>query len=421
MEGGASAAPPGDAQGTSASPPPEAGARGDASRDGAQASSAGDRDADTHGELRDAGTLGPEASGSVGPGDASDASDAPQVVRVPAPLPVDPVTHAVILISVDGLAARFVEAEIDAQRAPTFARLRDEGACTWNARTEARSSVTLPNHLSMMSGRPAGLVPGLPEAAHNFLTDSDPGPEHTVHGANPNLTYVRSVFDEVHDLGGYTALFAGKSKFDVYARSYSAPYAWPDLYETDDGPDKIDQYTMLQPTDGLVAAFLDAAVAGVNLQPNTPNFMMLHIPDTDLKGHGYGWGGPEYLAALEAADGWIGGILDAIDTESTLAGTVVIVTADHGGVDYSHINGPDVPEVARIPFCVWGLPIAPGDLYTRAGGTRTDPLNSYPLDEDVPGANAPIRNGDAANLALRLLGHGPLPGTLHRGFAVETL
>jgi len=336
-----------------------------------------------------------------------------------ATVSVSPValTNSVMLISVDGLAARFVDAEITAGSAPTFARLQREGSWTLNARCEARISVTLPNHTSMITGRPAVTVPDLPaETNHGYLENFDPGDSTTLHNrGNPNLAYVTSIFDEVHDRGGFTALYAGKSKFLLFRRSYAAPASRVDLLGPDDGRNKIDSFDVLEDTSALVSEFMEAVETGVGAHPDGPNFTMLHIRDTDSAGHAYGWGTDPYIQALELADYLIGGVLDAIATSEPLRNTVVIVTTDHGGIDLGHYNTA-LHEVVDIPFFVWGKGIPRGrDLYSVSQG-RKDPKDEIPMDAI---ANQPIRNGDAGNLALSLMGLPAIEGSLHQGLSLE--
>jgi hypothetical protein len=326
------------------------------------------------------------------------------------------ITNTVILISVDGLASRYLEQLIAAGRAPSFERLQRDGAFTHNARTEARITVTLPNHTSMLTGRPAVEVPDAPlDSAHGILVNYDLGDGATVHNSgNTNLAYAASIFDEIHDRGGYTSLYAGKSKFLFLRRSYSGMASRLDVIGgVDNGRNKVDGFDIIEDSASLVVSFLSSLEDGVGKNDEGPNFAFLHLRDPDSMGHTYGWGSDNYLAAVEYCDILIGGVLDTVRSTPELAGSTLIVTTDHGGIDTGHYD-TTLLEVARIPFYVWGGGISAGaDLYQLSDGTRVDPLESIPMD-NLPGQ--PIRNGDAANLALSLMGLPAISGALHAGF-----
>src|SRR6188768_3707349 len=68
----------------------------------------------------------------------------------------------VVLVSVDGLAARYLERLERANRVPAFARLVNNGASTKNARTDPTNTYTLPNHISMLTGLPVIAPPCAP-------------------------------------------------------------------------------------------------------------------------------------------------------------------------------------------------------------------------------------------------------------------
>lgn len=302
----------------------------------------------------------------------------------------------VVHVSVDGLRPDAV-ARQSAEALPAFARLRTEAAFTPNARTDPDYRNTLPNHTAQLTGRPVVGARG-----HGWTINVDPAPGATLHSNRG--AYVTSAFDVVHDAGLATATYVSKSKFSLFDVSYDARHGAPDTTGADDGRDKIDRFVYEPSTEELV----DRVVADLRESPAAYTFV--HLRDPDATGHWFGWSvrsGSRYLRAVRRADDRLGRILDAIEADDRLRGrTAVVVTADHGGSGRHHLAEREVHYT--VPFYVWGPGIAPADLYALNAGTRADPGAANPgLDADRP----PVRNGDAANLALDLLGLGPIPGS----------
>jgi hypothetical protein len=323
-----------------------------------------------------------------------------------------PVEH-VIFISVDGLRADLLSDLLTEDATgdfATFQRLVDEGASTFNARTDYSITKTLPNHTTMLTGRPVLQPDDQPDTVHHgYSSNSTPGPEDTLHNqGNPALDYVPSVFDVVHDHGLTTALYASKEKFAVFDRSYDAAHGAPDVTGLDDGADKIDAYLYAELGSPATAAPMHAAFAA-DLADGPAAFTFVSYRDPDSAGHDSAWASPTWNDAVRAVDGYLGDVLELVEATPDLADrTVVIVTSDHGGAGFGH-SDPANRRDYQIPFFVWGADVLAGsDLYALNPGTREDPGNGRP---DYGVAVAPIRNGDGANLALRLLGLPPIPGS----------
>lgn len=282
--------------------------------------------------------------------------------------------RSVLAVSVDGL-------DPDAMTGPAFDRLLEEGLGTRNARTAVELTVTLPNHTGMLTGRRVDAE----EGGHGVTWNVE-RPGATVPG--PDGTGVASVFDVVHAAGGTTALFAGKDKFALFEQSW---------------PDAIDEFAVDEDPEALVADAVE------DLTQEERRFTFLHLALPDEAGHAHGWLSPEYDAAVAETDRLLGEVLAAVDATPRLReGLVVVLTADHGGLpgERSH-SDPTDPDDYRVPFVVWGAGTAPGDLYER-NPDRADPGGRRPA-YDAP--RPPVRNGDLANVALTVLGLGPVPGS----------
>jgi len=301
----------------------------------------------------------------------------------------------VLLVSVDGLRPDALPILGDAG-APTFRRLIREGASTGNARTDPDHTVTLPNHTGMVTGRRV-----MGEQGHHWTHNDDPFPGVTLH--RNRAAYVASLFDVAHDHGLRTGLFAGKSKFSIFDTSYNERHGAPDATGEDNGRDKIDLYVHQEDSAELVTTFLAADAA------SPFDLAVLHFRDPDSIGHKHGWDltpGSPYLQSIQAVDAQLARILDAPDAGPRW----LLVTADHGGGTSTTGHGDHtLADNYTIPFLVWGPGVAAGqDLYALNPQTRQDPGQAQP-GHDAP--RSPIRNADAANLALGLLGLGPVPGS----------
>ena len=310
----------------------------------------------------------------------------------------------VIHVSVDGLAPKHLEALVAEGKAPTFARMQKEGAWTHNARTDFDLTITLPNHTCMVTGRPVKDRAADPVAiaGHMWIINTDPG-DRNLH--NSRHDYVASSFDVAHDNGLRTAMLASKSKFVLYDQSFDERNGAPDTTGDDNGRDKIDLYVKDGNTTAMTDRFLE------EMKANPFNYVFLHYADTDSKGHAKGWGSPEYMEALAHVDSQLGRILDFVDNDERLKGkTALILSADHGGIGLNHGINSNAMNYT-IPFYVWGAGVKPAsDLYELNTASRANPQADRP---DYTGAPLqPIRNGDGGNLALKLLGLGPIPGSL---------
>ncbi len=304
----------------------------------------------------------------------------------------------VIHVSVDGLRPDAIT-NLGQANVPNFYRLRTEGAFTDNARTDYDYTETLPNHTTQLTGR--GVVGA---TGHNWDENVDP-PDGATLESNKG-TYVAGVFDVAHDYGLRTGEYVGKTKFSLHDTSWNATNGALDGTPPDYGRDKIDIYYYTADSLPLVNR-----LAG-NMSTQALHYAFVHFPEPDIIGHGNGWDptpGSAYSDAVKAMDIRLGVIFNLIATNAQLTGrTAIILTTDHGGTGTAHANA-SVAANYTIPFYVWGPGVAAGaSLYTLNPTTRLNPGTSRP---NYSAGVQPIRNGEAANLALKLLGLPPVPGS----------
>ena len=326
----------------------------------------------------------------------------------------------VIAISVDGLRGDYLQAFIDTTPAtfPNFVRLRNASAFTYNARCDYGYSITIPDHLCMLTGRPVTTSGGAALSATHGVTSDAPLTSDTIHvysgssGVNSG-PYKASVFDVVHDRGLSTALYVGKDRLSICTRSWDATNGALDITGTNNGRNKVDTFLLTEAATATMLSPLVTAIQNTTLK----NFTFFHIAETDYAGHSGNWStavGSTYRNAVITADGWLGQILDAVQNNAALAGKVAIMlTADHGGGGGGFLNAHSMSgfqENFTIPFFLSAPGLAGGSSLYSALGNRVAPAaSSRPLYTD---ASQPVRNGDVANLATALLGLPPVPGSL---------
>ena len=279
--------------------------------------------------------------------------------------------ESVLAISIDGMSVPAVR-KLGRKQLPHLYRFMRSGASTLNARTEREMTVTLPNHTGMVTGRRIEAATG----GHGVTWNDDRMTPPTVQAAAGHD--VASVFSAVDAAGGSTALFAAKTKFSLWQRSW---------------PDAIDRTTINMNNSRLV----DQLIADLGTDRD---FRFLHLSPPDVAGHAHGWMSKPYLRAVRQSDALLGRVVAAVNADPLRkAGTTILLTSDHGGRGPSHDNARVLDDY-RIVFMARGAAVQRGvDLYAinptyKDPGTRR---TTYQM------ARPPVRNGMIANLALDLL------------------
>jgi hypothetical protein len=278
---------------------------------------------------------------------------------------------SVLAISIDGMSVAAVR-RLGRAELPNLYRFMKAGASTTNARTEREMTVTLPNHTGMVTGRRIDAATG----GHGVTWNDDRPTPSTVQAAAGHD--VASVFTAVDAAGGSTALFAAKTKFSLWQRSW---------------PDAIDRTTINENNSALV----DQLIADL---PVDRDFRFLHLSPPDVAGHAHGWMSKPYLRAVRRADALVGRVVKAVNADpARKAGTTILLTSDHGGHGPSHDDATELDNY-RIVFMARGAAVGRGvDLYAvnpayKNPGTRRTSYGTR---------RPPVRNAMIANLALDLL------------------
>lgn len=95
-----------------------------------------------------------------------------------------------------------------------------------------------------------------------------------------------------------------------------------------------------------------AQLASEYIIAKKPNFTFIHFDHVDHAGHEFGHGTAEYYESVTHADTLLGQVMAGIEKAGITDNTLVIVSADHGGLGKGH-GGESLQEI-EIPFLVWG-------------------------------------------------------------------
>lgn len=243
-----------------------------------------------------------------------------------------PNIERVVVFSLDGMRPDALTQEA----APRLNALAASGAVDWYAQT-ILPSVTLPAHLSMLSG--------LDVSEHGYLINDNPPV------CEPVLTPTFLLMAQ--NAGWQTGMAVGKEKFCIFRQSLDTAYRFG------------------RSGDASVADYaLELLDSGVEV-------LFVHFPNPDYFGHGYGWMSEQYLWQIDETDEQVGRVLDALD-----ANTMVIVSADHGGHDITH--GTDMPEDRTIPWIIAGPGIAPGQTLEHVSVADTAQTVLWALNLPLP-------------------------------------
>lgn len=89
-----------------------------------------------------------------------------------------------------------------------------------------------------------------------------------------------------------------------------------------------------------------------------PMFALLHLDHVDHAGHSAGHMTPEYLKSITKADSLVGTVLAAIEKAGMKDNTLVMIVADHGGINKGH--GGESDEEINIPVIYYGKGVKKG-------------------------------------------------------------
>ena len=94
------------------------------------------------------------------------------------------------------------------------------------------------------------------------------------------------------------------------------------------------------------------------IKEEKPVFLFIQFDSIDGAGHSYGYNTERYLQELNVADGYLGKIIQAAEDAGIADDTLIISTADHGGIGCGHGGNSD--EERYVFFAVTGKTVNKG-------------------------------------------------------------
>jgi predicted AlkP superfamily pyrophosphatase or phosphodiesterase len=280
-----------------------------------------------------------------------------------------------VLVSVDGLRGDAMA------HMPQLSALAAAGAST-TVMTTVLPSLTVPGHLSMLSGRDVTRY-GITSNA----LDSLQALRFALSGSTTVFDWVRAAHRSAEAITG-ASLIGNAMVMD--AQGF---FGVDTLVATDTRAEAIAERTLARLARG-----------------NAPALLFVHFPDVDLAGHETGFvvpgvaslaGGdslsPSYLAAARRVDAAIGQLRAALQPALDSGHVALVVTADHGGGSGEGCTAgmpafrehcTSAPGDELIPFVVAGRGIAPRRLPAGLLITQVGPTVGALLEVRVPSGTA---------------------------------
>ncbi len=258
----------------------------------------------------------------------------------------------VVLVSVDGLAASYLEDP--KAHMPTLRRMMREGAWSQGL-VGSFPSVTWPNHTTLVTGvepaRHGVLGNSYWDRAQGKIVPLIPDPLFD----KDEIVKVPTLYDAAHKAGLKTAAVIWPASRNAKTLDWTMPDIKPlDLFLKYSTPEwmkelreeglwvDMQEAWCNKPGGGVQRDWLYARAAAQVIRKHRPNLVLLHLVELDHVQHADGPHTPNAYWATSYADDRIRDLVDAVEASGRLGRTTFLVTSDHGFVSYSKQILPNV-------------------------------------------------------------------------------
>ncbi|RYG01448.1 MAG: beta-glucosidase, partial [Chitinophagaceae bacterium] len=225
----------------------------------------------------------------------------------------------VIVIGVDGLSPNGIRKA----NTPTLDKMIKGGSVKWNVRTVLPSS---------SSSNWASMIMGAGVEQHGITSNDWQKDDHSLPAIVRNEDDLfPTIFSVLHKQYPTAKIGTAFHWSDFGRLVESSAVTYKKHFSTEDSTTK---------------AFTEY------IESEKPLFAFLHLDHVDHAGHEYGHGTDHYFESVTKADSLIGEVLRSLKKSGLDKSTLVIVTADHGGIGYGH--GGATLEEAEIAMILYG-------------------------------------------------------------------
>lgn len=232
---------------------------------------------------------------------------------------------------------------IGIQRAdtPNFNRMIENGAVSLHTRCGLPSNSS-PNWMTIASAAPFEMT---------GVLDNGVSPRNgtVVPALRNSIGFYPTIFESVREQKPDAAIyFYGESSW-VTSMYDMAPF---DVVV----PDRSKRERLS--ADDAIRRAADAFVA------DKPELMFVAIGTPDHEGHSWGHENQGYFDCLHYMDELVGEFVSKLEENGLIKNTVIIITADHGGVNFGH-GGSTMAEL-EVPVIMYGGPVTRGKVMEHA-------------------------------------------------------